>query len=110
MLDLHSQISWNTRRRCFRGLVRVCGEYGLLPKSYFIPESKIEKLGEAPISVGGFSEVWPGAYEEEKTVAIKVMKYYTGEGIQTIKKARRLYLSFWSNLTVCRASAERSSL
>ena len=74
--------------------MRLCGEHGVLPESYLIPESKIEKLGDAPISTGGFSEVWPGIYEEENPVAIKVMKCYTQEGIQTIKKVRHLDLSF----------------
>jgi hypothetical protein len=84
----------NTRRRCFRGLARVCGEYGVLPESYLIPEYKIEKLGDAPAATGGFSEVWPGMYEEEKAVAIKIIKNYTAEGLQTINKARHLDLSF----------------
>jgi len=86
-------MSLRTRRRCFRGLVRICGEHGILPSSYTIPKSKIQKLGDSPISSGGFSDVWPGAYEEdeeedEKFVAIKVIRHRESDDVQKIKKVR----------------------
>ena len=86
MLEPHCQISLRTRRRCFRGLVKICGEYGVLPDLYIIPESNIERLGDSPISSGGFSDVWPGVYEGDKSVAIKVIRYYDYENIRKIKR------------------------
>ena len=97
MLDPKLSITLSTRRRCFRGLVKVCGEYGVLPSTYIIPDSKVEKLGDEPISVGGFSQVWPGMYDDEKSVAIKIIQYYEKDGVQTIKKARHFDPSSWSD-------------
>jgi hypothetical protein len=89
--------------------VKLCGEYGILPSSYIIPEFKIQKLGDAPISSGGFSDVWPGAYEEEQSVAIKVIRYYEEDDVHRIKKVRRFDpLPSRSSLTICRTFAERS--
>ena len=109
MLDPKLQITLSTRRRCFRGLVKLCGEYGILPSSYIIPDSKVEKLGDEPISVGGFSKVWPGMYEDERAVAIKIIQYYEKDGVQTIKKARHFDRSSWSDqiLIFCRVSVGR---
>ena len=83
----------SVRRRCFRGLVKLCGEYSILPSSHIIPESKIQKLGDSPISSGGSSEVWPGIHEDEKdedggkSVAIKVIRYWDSGDVQ-IKRVR----------------------
>jgi len=75
MLEPHHQIDPRTRRRYFQGLVEACGEYGILPSSYIIPESKVRKLGDSPVSSGGFSGVWEGVYGEEgEAVAIKVLR------------------------------------
>ena len=66
-----------------------------------IPGSKIQKLGDAPISSGGFSDVWPGVYEDEKWIAVKVIRYYASGNIQQIKKVRCLGLfPFIISLTV----------
>lgn len=90
MLDPRYEISLQARGRCFRGLVKTCGECDTLPDSYIIPESKIKKLQESPFSSNNFSDVWPGVYEEDKFVAIKVMRYYESDDIQTVKKVRHL--------------------
>lgn len=89
MLDPRYEISLQARGRCFRGLIKTCGEYDTLPDSY-IPKSKIEKLGDSPVSSSNFSDVWPGMYEEDKSVAIKVMRYYESDDIRTVKKVRHL--------------------
>jgi len=73
--------------------VKICGEHGILPSSYIIPKSKIEKLGDSPFSSGGFSDVWPGGYkenegEEGRAVAIKVIRYWQSDDVQKIKKVR----------------------
>ena len=115
MLQPRVQMDLRTRRRCFRGLVKICGEYGVLPVSYIIPESKIKKLGDSPIASGGFSEIFQGAYDEDESVAIKVIQLYTlniqgPKGIKEVKKVRHLDLlsSSRSNLIVLRTSAARS--
>ena len=88
MLQPHFQMSLRTRRRCLRGLVRICGEYGVLPNSYIIPQSKIQKLGDSPISLGGFSRVWAGMYEEDQSVAIKVIRRRESDDVRKIEKVR----------------------
>ena len=56
--------------------MKTCGEHGILPSSYIIPESEIKKLGDSHIASGGFSEVFRGMYEGRKPVAIKVIRLY----------------------------------
>jgi len=98
MLEPKYPMSLDVRRRCFRGLVRLCGEYGVLPGSHIISESKVHKLGD-PFTSGGFSYVWPGMYnevrngedeDEGRCVAIKVIQYSELYDIRTIRKVRRL--------------------
>ena len=74
--------------------MELCGEHGILPSSCLIPESKVEKLGEEPVAIGGFSDVWPGIYEEETWVAVKVIRYY---GIDNVKDPKGVG---YSNLLV----------
>ena len=90
-------MSLPTRRRCFRELVRLCGEHGILPSLYMISGFKIRKLTEAPVSTSGFSCVWRGIYNEEKRVAIKAVQYEDSDNVQQIKKVRFFDLSFWRN-------------
>jgi hypothetical protein len=95
-------MSQRARRRCFRGLMKICGEYGILPSSYLVHESKVEKPGNTSISSGDFSQVWPGMYYEAedetdedggKCVAIKVIRYCDVEDVQRIKKVESFDLS-----------------
>jgi len=90
--------------------VKICGEYNVLPDSYIIPEPNFRKLGDSPISSDGFSEVWPGVYEEEKSIAIRVIRYRDAEGAQEIKKVGDfdLFSSSRSSLSICRTFSERS--
>ena len=84
-------INLRTRRRCFRGLVEVCGKYAILPDSHSIPESKIGVVGDGPISSGEFSEVWEGNYKENdetKHVAIKVVRYLSSGESRKLRKVR----------------------
>jgi len=101
------------RTRCFRGLVKICGECGILPNPYIIPGSKIQRLGKSPIASGGFSDVWPGMYGEDESVAIKVIRYYESDDIQKIKKVSCFEpwpaFSSQPTMTICRISAERLS-
>ena len=91
MLAPEYPISVRTRRRCFRGLVEVCGKYGILPDSHAIPGSEIGVVGDGPISSGEFSEVWEGEYNEDdqtKHVAIKVVRYLDQGESRKLRKVR----------------------
>ena len=91
MLAPEYPISVRTRRRCFRGLVEVCGKYGILPDSHAIPGSEIGVVGDGPISSGEFSEVWEGEYKgDDKTerVAIKVVRYLGSAESRKLRKVR----------------------
>jgi len=68
--------------------VKICGEHGILPDSYIISESEIRKLGNSPISSGGSSEIWAGMYEEDRSIAIKVIRFYESGDIRKVKKVR----------------------
>jgi len=109
-LEPQYPISLSTRRRCLRGLAKICGEYDILPSSYIVPDSKVQKDGNLPVSFGGFSDVWKGFYgEERKAVAIKVIRQYETVDIRGIKKVssfNRLF-SHDRTLSFCRTSAER---
>jgi hypothetical protein len=83
-----------TRRQCFLGFVKHCGEYGIVPRSYLIPESEIEKVEDKPVATGGFSEVWMGMYGGDETVvAVKTMRYYQQHDVQAVRKARQFGLT-----------------
>jgi hypothetical protein len=100
-------MSPRARRRCLQGLAKVCGEYDILPDSYIIPESKVQKLGDSPISSNRFSDIWPGMYDEaedekdederdedeRKSVAIKVMRYWESDDVRAMRKVRCFDLS-----------------
>jgi len=86
MLRPRFQMSLPTKRRCLRALTKICGEYAILPNSYVIPQSKILKLGNSPTSSSDLSEAWPGMYGEDKSVAIRVMRYHESDDIRGVKK------------------------
>lgn len=118
MLEPKYPMSLRARRRCFRGLVKICGEYSILPSSCIIPESRIQKLGDSPVWSSDFSDVWPGIYNEDdekdedegKSVAIKVIRCWQSDDFEAIKKVRCFELSSSrSSLTVRRTFSERSS-
>lgn len=72
-----------------RGLAKICGEYDVLPSSYTVPDSEVQKEGNLPVSFGGFSDVWKGVYGEEKrVVAIKVLRQYQTVDVKRVKKVR----------------------
>jgi len=74
------------RERCFQGLVEICGEYGILPNSYITAESKVQKLGDCPISSDGLFEVWPGSYGNGTSVTVKSTQYRKSANVREIKK------------------------
>jgi hypothetical protein len=92
------------RRRCSQELVEVCGEYDILPSSYIIPGSEVQKQGNFPVSFEGFIDVWKGVYgKERKVVVIKALRQYQTADVQTIKKVKSfdiLVVIARSNLTI----------
>ena len=77
--------------------MKLCGDHGILPSSYLIPESMVQKEGSEPVTGGGFSDVWCGMYNKGRKVAIKVIRYHALEGFQSIKKAKHSDPSSQSN-------------
>lgn len=110
MLRPKFEMHLQTRRQCLRVLTKICGEYAILPNSYVIPQSKIQKLGKSPTSSGDLSDFWPGMYGEDKSVAIRVMRYHELDDIRGIKTVRHfdLFSSPRRILIIYRNSAERS--
>ena len=89
VLESYDQKSSRTRAlwtSCLQGLVEICGEHAILPDSYAIPESKVRKLNDSPISSSSFSDVWRGVYEEDKSIAIKVIRCRNADDALEIKK------------------------
>ena len=64
----------------------ICGEHGILPSSCIIPESKIQKLGDSPISSDGFSGVLPGWYGERTFVTVKSIRHREPDKVRDTKK------------------------
>jgi len=93
MLRLRFQMSLQTRRRCLRALTNICGEYTILPNSYVIPQSKIQKMGDSPISSRDFFDVWSGMKSDDIR-EIKTVGYFD-------------VFSSRPNLTVRRTFSER---
>jgi len=93
MLWPQFQLSPETRRRCLRGLVKICGEHSILPNSYAIPQCEIRKLGGYHVSSREISDAWPGMYGEDTFVAVKVVRYHPSDYIRKIKKVRYLTYS-----------------
>ena len=95
--------------------MKICGEYGVLPSSHIIPQSKIRKLGDSPVSFGGFPDIWSGTYKEDndkenKYVAIKFIRYCESADVQQVEKVRHSDpLPLQSSLTAYRSFVERSS-
>lgn len=83
-----------TQRRCFQGLVEVCGKHGVLPDSHTIPVSKIKMLDDTPVSAAEFTEVWLGTFREDEGddegtfVRIKVVRYLDPDKAQNLKRVR----------------------
>ena len=85
--------------------------YDILPSSQIIPESKIEKLGDSPVSSGSLSHVWRGVYSDGGgSVAIKFMRHAGSSKVENTKEVRHFdpLPSPPCNLITCRTSAERS--
>ena len=83
-----------TRRRIFQRLVEICREHSILPDSCIIPEPKLQKRDEIPVSSGGSSVVWRGVYmqgddDKRRDVAIKVMRYSRSSNGEEIRKVGR---------------------
>jgi len=110
MLRPRFQMSLQTKRRCLRALTKICGEHTILPNSYVIPQSKVLKLGGSPTSSSDHFEAWPGMYGEDKSVAIRVMRYHESDDIRGIKRVRYFEIlpSSRQVLTNYRGSAGRS--
>ena len=96
------------RGECYQELVKICGEYGTLPSSYIIPESKVQKVGYTPTS-SDWSGVCEGVYED-KSIAIRVIRRHKPEDVQDIRvvKYLNLFCSPKLSLVFCRAFADRS--
>ena len=83
--------------------------HSTLPDSYIILDSEIQKLGNSPVSGGGFSKVWRGTYGRDRSIAIKVMRHDGSGYSEKMKKVRNFDLSPRSSPTIqYRTSAGRS--
>ena len=99
-LKSYHDMDLETQRRCLQSLVKICGEHSILPDSCIIPEPKLQKQDEIPVSSGGSSVVWRGVYmqgndDKRRDVAIKVMRYSGVSDVEAIRKVGhfRLHIS-----------------
>ena len=61
--------------RCLRELQAICSHHGILPSSHIISGGLI-RVGDYPVTSGGFSDVWEGTHNSIK-VCIKCPKITT---------------------------------
>jgi len=58
-------------RKCLHRLQAICGHHAILPSSYVISD-EIARVGDRPIVLGVFAEIWEGSYRG-KRVSIKCL-------------------------------------
>jgi hypothetical protein len=73
----------NLSQQCLQKLQTICAHRATLPSSYII-SSKIARVGDHPIALGGVSDVWEGTYRGDR-VSIKTLKVPLNDD-QTFKK------------------------
>lgn len=61
-------------RRCLHKLRTICSNHSILPSSYTI-SGDLARVGDYPVAIGGFSEVWKGTYNGRK-VCIKLPRIF----------------------------------
>lgn len=54
--------------QCLHKLQAICGHHMILPSSYTI-SGEITRVGDRPIALGGFADVWEGTYDGKKVCA-----------------------------------------
>jgi hypothetical protein len=59
-------------RRCLHKLRTICGHHAVLPSSYTI-SGDLSRLGDDPVDLGGFSDVWKGSHNGSN-VCIKSLR------------------------------------
>ena len=58
--------------QCLNKLQAICGHHMILPSSYTI-SGEIARVGNCPIALGGFADVWEGTYGGKK-VCVKWLR------------------------------------
>ena len=74
-----------TKAKLHRALRKTCAEVGILPSSYYLDDSEINKLNEVPFASGGYSDVWRASYQGEN-VSIKAFRVYATDNIKQLTK------------------------
>jgi len=72
-------------RQCLYKLQAICGCHMTLPSSYTVP-GEITRVGDRPIALGGFADVWEGTHGDRK-VCVKLLRVSLNDD-QTLKKVR----------------------
>jgi len=72
-------------RQCLYKLQAICGYHMALPSSYTV-SGEITRVGDRPIALGGFADVWEGTHGDRK-VCVKSFRVSLNDD-QTLKKVR----------------------
>jgi len=80
-----------------RALQNLCFHMTLVPSSCMLSDGLV-KTAELPATLGGFADVWNGAYRD-KTVAIKALRIYNPNDLLAIKKLLFKEVVSWKRLS-----------
>ena len=73
------------RSSIFQTMLRLSKNSGLHPKCLAI--QNVKKVGEHPITAGGFGDVWKGTIgDSNKLVCLKIMKVYLNSDVVQLSK------------------------
>lgn len=71
--------------QCLNKLQAICGHHRILPSSYTV-SGEIARVGDRPIALGGFADVWEGTHSGKK-VCVKWLRVSLNND-ETLNKVR----------------------
>lgn len=82
--------------KVFEKFRQLCGQAGLLPASYIIPENLIKTW--RPITFGTFGNVWGGIYSDQQVV-IKALRVYKDDDVRKVRKVFCEEAAMWKRIS-----------
>jgi len=72
-------------KRCLRALGEVCGIYGLLPASHFLPPG-LTTVHKRPFASGSFADLWKARSMDNQVFAVKRIRIYEVDNLSDVNK------------------------
>ncbi|KIK65877.1 hypothetical protein GYMLUDRAFT_158458, partial [Collybiopsis luxurians FD-317 M1] len=75
--------------RCLRSLRLLATEYEILPSSLIVKD--LQRIGQNPISGGGFADIWCGTAGSNQSVCLKVLRLFLEPDKDIREKIRKQF-------------------